>query len=42
MDRIEGKTGAYVECRRDVFGAGDMVHAETYLLERSSFGQNEK
>ena len=42
MDRIGEKTGAYVECRHDAFGAGDTVHAEAYLLERSSFGQNEK
>ena len=42
IDRDRGEDGAYGQLRRDVFEAGETVHAETYSLETSSFRQNEK
>ena len=41
-DRDRGEDRAYDELRHDVFEAGETVHAETYLLETSSFRRNKK
>ena len=42
MDRDRGEDGAYGQLRHDVSEAGETEHAETYLLQTSSFRWNEK